>query len=75
MRKTHRLPPTNINFRTTASLKAECERAVKKHPDMDGVMTTFFEDCMKQFVVQMRNPGRTPVYPLEFVAKKETEKL
>lgn len=68
-RKSRRVSTTNINFKTSAALKAECERALKRHKDMDGRLTTFFNDCMRQFVIQMRNKSSAPAYPLEFVVK------
>lgn len=59
----------NINFKANEAIKAETEREIKRRKDMDGRLTTFLVDCMRQFVIQSRNPDSVPVYPLEFVTK------
>lgn len=65
-----RVSTKNINFKTTDSLKSHTERALKRHKEMDGRLTTFLNDCMRQFTIQMRSAESAPVYPLEFVTKK-----
>jgi hypothetical protein len=72
MRAKHlrRVSTKNINFKTSDALKSHTERSLKKHKEMDGRLTTFLNDCMRQFTIQMRSPDTIPVYPLEFVTKK-----
>lgn len=69
-----RVSIANVNFKTSATLKAECERALKRRKDMDGRLTTFLNDCMRQFVIQNRHAD-APAYPLEFVTKKEVNSI
>lgn len=71
MKRKHstRVKTTNVNFRVSDSLKSQCERELKRRKDMDGRLTTFLNDCMRQFIIQNRTSETEPVFPLEFVSK------
>ncbi len=69
-KQSRRVSIKNVNFKTPEALKAHTERSLRKHKEMDGRLSTFLNDCMRQFTIQMRSVDSVPLYPLEFVTKK-----
>lgn len=60
------MPKANIHCKMNEKLKEELERAIRKHPHLDGKMSEFINACATSFVMEMR-AGRVPAYPLEFL--------